>query len=86
LRHAVGVARTLSNLGEIAEMKEEFARAQRLYLAAQFLFKQVGSPYEQYVTGLLERLDRPLAETEDAAHLREKSLDDLVRWALEIVR
>jgi predicted ATPase/class 3 adenylate cyclase/Tfp pilus assembly protein PilF len=86
LHHVIGVARTLSNLGEIAEMKTESARAHRLFLTAQFLFNQVGSPYEKYVIDLLGQLNIPLAETEDTAHLREKSLDDLVRWALEIVR
>lgn len=86
LHHTVGVARSLSNLGEIAEMKHESARANRLYIAAQFLFNQVGSPYEHYVTGLLEHLKIPLHESDDFKHLREKSLDDLVRWALEVVR
>ncbi len=86
LHHSVGVARSLSNLGEIAEMQHELERAHRLYLAAQLLFKQVGSPYEQYVASLLARLTVPLLKADAAALLREKSLDDLVRWALEIVR
>jgi predicted ATPase/class 3 adenylate cyclase len=86
LRHTVGVARTLSNLGEIAEMKNEAARAHRLYVAAQFLFNQVGSPYEQYVTGLLEHLNVALAETENTGHLREKNLEELASWALETAR
>jgi tetratricopeptide (TPR) repeat protein len=86
LRHTVGVARTLSNLGEIAEMKNEAARSHRLYVAAQFLFNQVGSPYEQYVTGLLEHLNVALAETENTGHLREKNLEELASWALETAR
>lgn len=85
MRHAFGVARTLSNLGEVAEMKQEAKRAQRLYGAAQCLFNQVGSPYEQYAADLLSRLEGKIDVEWSAQELSEKNLDDLVRWALEMV-
>ena len=83
--HAFGVARTLSNLGEGAETKQEAKRAQRLYGAAQCLFNQVGSPGEQYAADLLSRLEGKIDVEWSVQELCEKNLDDLVRWALEMV-
>lgn len=86
MHHAFGVGRTLSNPGEIARMKSETARAQRLYIAAQCLFNQVGSPYREYVCGLMARLnlDNAAHVEREIVDLGEKCLDDLVRWSLEI--
>ena len=83
LHHAFGVGRTLSNLGEIAEMKNQPLRAQRLYSGAQCLFNQVGSPYEEYVSDLLARLQGKAEVEWSLSDLRDKNLDDLVRWALD---
>jgi predicted ATPase/class 3 adenylate cyclase len=95
LHHALGVARALSNLGEVAEVRDQLERAIRLYGAAQCLFNKIGSPYEEYTTNLLDRAraqseatstePRPGADQENdelCKALKEKTLEDLVHWAL----
>ncbi len=85
LQHTLGVARGLCNLGEIAEVREQMPHAVRLFSAAQCLFNKVGSPYEEASTFLLQRVLVKSGQTTDVAgaKLKEKSLDDIVEWALE---
>ncbi len=83
MHHIFGVGRTLCNLGEIAEMKQELPRARRMYSAAKYLFNQVGSPYEEYVSSLLNRLGPDMNNQAASAGLAEKNIDDLVRWTLD---
>jgi tetratricopeptide (TPR) repeat protein len=88
LQHTLGVARALSNLGEISESRRQWLRACRFYAAAQCLFNKIGSPYEQYSRDLLMRLsaqlngEGTLQLEADGERLKERSLSDVVHWAL----
>ncbi len=82
-----GIARALSNLGEVAEAQGHMEQAARLYIAGQYLFGRVGSPYQSYTQGLLERLAAQSSalcrEQEAAFHATpEKTEGALIAWAI----
>lgn len=85
--HRLGVARTLYNLAEVAEHKHEWGRARVLALAAESLFKAMGSPLAKHPETLLARLPAEFASTGKLEELeqrrfRECALRDLVEEAL----
>lgn len=86
LRDSLGVARALTNLGEVAEAQGEIEQAGRLFSAAVHLFNRMGSPYEKYASDCLQRAGSSLNLSTEPNSLRQqlkdKSLDDLVNWAL----
>jgi predicted ATPase/class 3 adenylate cyclase/Tfp pilus assembly protein PilF len=88
LQHALGVARALSNLGEISQKRRQYARAWRFYAAAQCVFNKIGSPYQEYSRDLLIQVSGFLEDGEEYVpdlaleRLKDRTLDDLVHWAL----
>lgn len=87
LRDTFGIARSLSNLGEVAEAQGKPAPACKLYAAGQYLFGRIGSPYQSYTQGLLERAAaKPGSGWPDGQaafqSAAEKSQDALVAWAV----
>jgi predicted ATPase len=87
LRGTFGIGRALSNLGEVAELQGDVARACRLFAAAEAIFADLGSPYQEYTAGLVTRSASRLGYTEaDMASLREalrdRSEEERVQWAL----
>ena len=85
LRHGYGVALVLTNLGEIAETRQNFADACRFFAAAEYLFLQSQSPYAEYAANYLLKT-APLA-VQSVEELRRTakslSLDALVVWATQ---
>ncbi len=89
LRHVLGVARALSNLGEVAALQNEPRRAVRFFIAAEHLFDETGSPYKSYVARLCSEAAENLGDAAPDRQalrqsLRDKSLDDLITWALSV--
>lgn len=84
MQHALGVARALANLGELAMLLEEPAYAQRLLTAARRLFAQSGSPYQATVERLLRatatHLDHETARAVMEEAAPERSLAELAEW------
>jgi tetratricopeptide (TPR) repeat protein len=80
--HRYGIGRALNNLGEIAEAREQWKQAGRLYAAAERLFAEVQSPNREYTAGLLEKaplLPEYLARLRQEAAIRDS--DALIAWA-----
>ncbi len=85
LQNAVGVARVLINLSEIAEIHEKRRRALRCAVASAYLFEDAGSPWQNYALDFVERLSaHDNSSPEDkTTRLENKPLNDIVTWALE---
>ena len=87
LGHVFGVGRSLFNIGEVAELKGDVNRACRLFAAAESLFDKVGSPYQPHAASSLQnvaaRLNSDVASMIALRQMvQDKSLDELVTWAL----
>jgi predicted ATPase len=91
LRHVYGVGRSLCNLGEVVAMRGDQEKADlacRLFLGAERLFDEVGSPHRAYAA---EQLGCSVTQFEYAeetmtalrSDLQGKALDDLIDWALD---
>lgn len=88
-----GIAFSLFNLGEVAELKgqqgdtQQTRLAYRLLAAAERLFDEAGSPHKSFVREFCARVAAGLGYAPTALdvlqrNLREKSLDDLLVWAV----
>jgi predicted ATPase/class 3 adenylate cyclase len=88
-----GIASSLFNLGEAAELQGRQGEAQqarlayRLLAVAERLFDEVGSPHKAFARELGARVAADLSYAPSALdalqnNLRNKSLDELLAWAL----
>ncbi len=64
-------------------------RAVRFFIAAEHLFDETGSPYKSYVARLCSEAAENLGDAAPDRQalrqsLRDKSLDDLITWALSV--
>jgi hypothetical protein len=86
LRHAIGVARVLYNLSEVAQAQSQTARALRLSLAAQWLFDAAGSPLASYPARLSQSLAEQVPDVKVEtwrAVMKDKSLREVVQLILD---
>lgn len=87
LRHTFGVARALSNMGEVATEQGKGQNACRLFAAAERLFGDLRSPHAADTTDWFDKAAAASACSEAAMEelrqaVGDKSLDTLVSWAL----
>ena len=85
LSNAFGIARTLYNLAEVAEVYSDMDRALRLAAAAERLMEVVKSPLVGLTTDLLARIADEAGVSAEIDTLRQEcaklDLDRLVEWA-----
>jgi hypothetical protein len=86
LGFVLGVGRSLFNLGEVAQLRGEVDQASRLFAGAESLFTKTGSKFVSYatdaLTGVVPNDASPLTSEFLRQAAAEKSLDELVDWAL----
>ncbi|NCO32353.1 MAG: adenylate/guanylate cyclase domain-containing protein [Armatimonadetes bacterium] len=82
LGHALGVGRSLSNLGEVAQRRGELRRAAQLLAAAVSLFDRIGSPPKTYSTNLLEEVSCAIADPPSPLSLKGLSVEEATAWAM----
>ncbi len=85
LRHGYGAALVLSNLGEIAQVREQLEKACQCFAAAEVLFSQSQSPYAGYAADLLLQTVPHTVQTVEDFRRTAKSLtlEQLVAWATQ---